>query len=169
MRKLEPIASLCIRRPNMVKRGLVYSKQNWKWIEWKSGLCVGYYEESKQCFHDGSSRSKPLCYRQWCVQNYCYFYIVVRAGDNVKLSYKVGDENARENQTKPRWVWSGRHSENGMGCGKRKWWEKVLWWGEKFPRLVLGVMDVVKWAGLIVTLGGDWGAQAPWELLPFKL
>ena len=33
----------------------------------------------------------------------------------VKLSYKVGDENGRENQTKPRWVWSVRHSENGMG------------------------------------------------------
>ena len=28
MRKLEPIARLNIRRPNMVKRGLTYSKQN---------------------------------------------------------------------------------------------------------------------------------------------
>ena len=28
MRKLEPIARLKIRRPNMVKRGLTYSKQN---------------------------------------------------------------------------------------------------------------------------------------------
>ena len=28
MRKLEPIERLNIRRPNMVKRGLTYSKQN---------------------------------------------------------------------------------------------------------------------------------------------
>ena len=32
MRKLEPIARLNIRRPNMVKQGLVYSKQNRKWM-----------------------------------------------------------------------------------------------------------------------------------------
>ena len=36
------------------------------------------------------------------------------------------------------------------------------------PRRLTGVMDVhpVK---KIVAQGGDWGAQAPWELLPFKL
>ena len=39
-----------------------------------------------------------------------------------------------------------------MECGKCKWW------GKKFPRLLLGVD--VKPAGLIVTLGGDWGVQA---------
>ena len=38
----------------------------------------------------------------------------------MKLSYIVGDENGRENQTKPRWVWSGRHNENDMRCGKPK-------------------------------------------------
>ena len=38
----------------------------------------------------------------------------------VKLSYKVGDENGRENQTKPRWLGSGRHNENDMRCGKHK-------------------------------------------------
>ena len=47
-------------------------------------------------------------------------FIVVRAEDTVKLSYIVGDENGRENQTKPRWVWSGRHNENDMRCGKPK-------------------------------------------------
>ena len=30
--KIEPITRLNIRRPNMVKRGLVYSKQNRKWM-----------------------------------------------------------------------------------------------------------------------------------------
>ena len=39
-----------------------------------------------------------------------------------------------------------------MECGECKWW------GKKFPRLLLGVD--VKPAGLIVTLGGDWGVQA---------
>ena len=63
---------------------------------------------------------------------------------------------------------NGRHNENGMECGKCKWREKILWWGEKFPRLLLGVMDVNS-AGLIITLEGDWGVQSPWELLPFKL
>ena len=32
MRKLEPMAKLNIRKPNMVKLGLVYSKQNLKWM-----------------------------------------------------------------------------------------------------------------------------------------
>ena len=38
----------------------------------------------------------------------------------------------------------------------------------QFPMMLLKVMDV-KPAGLIVTLGGDWGVQAPWELVLFKL
>ena len=47
---------------------------------------------------------------QQCVRNYCYFYIPIRAEDAVKLSFKVSDKNGRENQTKTRWVWSGRHN-----------------------------------------------------------
>ena len=46
--------------------------------------------------------------------------IPIRAGDAVKLRFKVSDKNGRENQTKTKWVWSGKHNENGMGCGKRK-------------------------------------------------
>ena len=137
--------------------------------EWKFGYVSATARNRTGASVAGARDLNHYATRQWRLQNYCYFYILVQAEVAVKLSYIVGDENGRENQTKPRWVWSGRHNENGMGCGKRKWWEKVLWWGEKFPMLVLGVMDVVKWAGLIVTLGGDWGAQAPWELLPFKL
>ena len=109
-----------------------------------------------------------LTTHQWCFRNYSCFSILVRAEDAVKLSSKVSDKNGRENQRETRWVGSGRHNENGIGCGKREWWEKVLWWGEKFPGLLLSVMDV-KLAGLIVTLGRDWGAQTPWELMPFKL
>ena len=105
---------------------------------------------------------------QLCFWNYSYFCIPVRAEDAVKLSSKVSDKSGRENQTKTRWVWSGRCNDNGMGFGKHKWWEKVLWWGEKFQRLLLGVTGV-KMAGLIVTLGGDWGVPAPWQLMPFKL
>ena len=44
----------------------------------------------------------------------------MRAEDAVKLSPKVSNKDGRENQTKTRWVWSGRHNENGMGCGKLK-------------------------------------------------
>ena len=173
VRKLEHIARLNIRRPNMVKPALMYLKQNWKWMLtrlWKNeniGQYIGYSKESNRGFRGGRSRSQPPCSPS-CFRNYSYFCIEARAEDVVKLSSKVSDENGRENQTKTRWVWSGRHNENGMGCGKRKWWEKVLWWGEKFPRLLLRVMDV-KLAGLIVTLGGDWGVQAPWELMPLKL
>ena len=47
-------------------------------------------------------------------------YVAMRAEDAVELSYKVGDKNGRENQTKPRWVWSGRRNENGMGCRKHR-------------------------------------------------
>ena len=65
---------------------------------------------------------------QWCVRSYCYFYIPTWDEDAVKLSSKVTDKNGRENQTKTSWMWSGRHWDD-MGCGKRKWWEKVLWWG----------------------------------------
>ena len=106
---------------------------------------------------------------QWCVPNYYYFYIPIWAEDAVNLSSKVSDENGRENQTKRRWVWSRRHNENGMRCGKRKLWEKVLRWGKKFPRLLFHVMKLVKLAGVIVTLRGCWGVQVPWDLLLFKL
>ena len=105
--------------------------------------------------------------RQWCVQNYCYCYIAIRAEDAVKLSYKVGDKNWRENQTKPRWVWNGKHKEKGMGCGNRKWWEKVLWWGEKFPRLLLALMDVLKLTRLSWLLQLNPGARG--ELLTSQL
>ena len=47
-------------------------------------------------------------------------FIPIRAGDAVKLSFKVSDKNGRENQTKTRWVWSGRHNENDIGYGKHK-------------------------------------------------
>ena len=172
VRKLEAIERLNIRRPNMVRRGLMYLKQNWKWMLtrlWKNeniGLATPKNRTRASAVR-GRDYNHHATY-QWCVRNYSYFYIPVRAEDAVKLTSKEIDKNGRENQTKTRWVWSGRHNENGMGCGKRKWWEKVLWWGEKFPRLLLRVMDV-KLAGLIVTLGGDWGVQAPWELMPFKL
>ena len=65
VRKLEPIARLNIRRPNMVKRGLMYLKQNWKWMLtrlWKNetiGLYVGYSKESNPGFRGGRSRSQP--------------------------------------------------------------------------------------------------------------
>ena len=100
---------------------------------------------------------------QWCVRNYYYFYILVRCEDAVMLSPKVSDKNGRENETKPRWLWSGRHNENGMGCGKRKWWGQVLWWGGNFPTLLFGIMDLML-AGLSVKLVGDWGVQTPWKL-----
>ena len=61
---------------------------------------------------------------QWCVRNYSYFYIPVPAEDAVKLSCEEIDKNGRKNQTKTRWVWNGRHNENRMRCGKRKWWTK---------------------------------------------
>ena len=47
-------------------------------------------------------------------------FIPIRAGDAVKLRFKVSDKNGRECQTKTKWVWSGRHNENGMECEKRK-------------------------------------------------
>ena len=172
VRKLEVIERLNIRRPNIVRRGLIYLKQNWKWMLtrlWKNDNIVLATPKNRT----GASAMGGRDYNhhatyQWCGRNYSYFYIPVRAEDAVKLSSKEIDKNGRQNQTKTRWVWSGRHNENCMGCGKRKWWEKVLWRGGKFPRLLLGVMDV-KLAGLIVTLGGNWGVQAPWELMPFKL
>ena len=63
MRKFEPIARLNIRRPNMVKWGLVYSKQNSKWMlarlrkDENIGSNVGYYEELDRDFHGGSLAS----------------------------------------------------------------------------------------------------------------
>ena len=101
-----------------------------------------------------------------CVRNYCYLLYTIQAENAVTLSSKVSDKNGRQKQTKSRWEWSGRDNKNGMECGKCKGWEKVLWWGENFPRLLLGIMDM-RPAGLIVT--GDWGVQAPWGLWPFKL
>ena len=118
-------------------------------------------------FCGGRSRSQPP-YHPSMMFSKLFLFLYICTGwwcCEVELQ---SDKNGRENQRKTRWVGSGRHNENGIGCGKREWWEKVLWWGEKFPELLLGVMDV-KLAGLIVTLGGNWGAQAPWELMPFKL
>ena len=59
-----------------------------------------------------------------------------------------------EEKTKQKQGGSGVGDKMKTEYGKCKWREKVLWWGEKFPRLLLGVMDVEP-AGLIVTLGGD--------------
>ena len=173
MRELEPIARFNIRSPNMVKRGLTCSKQNWKWMLtrlWKNeniASYVCYYEESYWGFLGGSLGSQPPCHlsmtrlklllsiylhglgmlQSWASE------LVIKMEQKIKQKRggcRVGD------------------NENGIGCGKPKWREKVLWQGEKFTRLLLGVMDV-KLARLIVTLGGDWGVQAPWDLLPFKL
>ena len=47
-------------------------------------------------------------------------FLPIQTGDAVKLRFKVSDKNGRESQTKTKWVWSGRHNENGMGCGKHK-------------------------------------------------
>ena len=170
--KLEAIERLNIRRPNMVKRELVYLKQNWKWMLtrlWNNeniGLATPKNQAGASAV-GGRDHNHHATY-QWYVRNYSYFYIPVQAEDAVNLSSKEIDKNRRQNQTKTRWVWSGRHSENRMGCGKYKLGEKVLWRGGKFPRLLVGVMDV-KLAGLMVTLGGNWGVQAPWELMSFKL
>ena len=68
MRKLEPGARLNIRRANMVKQGLMYSKQNWKWMLtrlWNNeniGSYIDSYEESNSDFRGGSSRSQPPCH-----------------------------------------------------------------------------------------------------------
>ena len=68
MRKLEPIARLKIRRPNMVKQRLMYSKQNWKWVLtrlWKNeniGSYVGYYKELNRGFCSGRSGSQLPCH-----------------------------------------------------------------------------------------------------------
>ena len=173
MRKLEHIARLNIRRPNMVKQGLVYSKQNQKLMLTRLqkneniGLYVGFYKESNRASATRARDMNHHATRQWCVQNHSYFYIAIRAEDALKLSYKVGDKNWRENQTKPRWVWNGRHNGNGMGSWNRKWWVKVLWWSEKFPRLLVALMDVLKMAGLSWLLQLNPGARG--ELLNSQL
>ena len=135
VQKLEPIERLNIGRPNMVKRGLMYLKQNWKWMLtrlWKNeniGLATPKNRTGASAV-EGRDHNHHATY-QWCVRNYSYFYIPVWAEDTVKLSSKEIDKNGKENQTKPRWVWSGRHNQNRKGCGKRKQWEKVLWRGGK--------------------------------------
>ena len=146
MQKLEPIERLNIGRPNMVKQGLMYLKQSWKWMLtrlWKNaniGLATPKNRTGTSAV-GGRAHNHHATY-QWCVWNYSYFYIPLRAEGAVKLSSKEIDKNGTENQTKTRWVWSGRHDENRMGCGRHEWWEKVLWQGGKFPRLLLGVMNV---------------------------
>ena len=68
MRKLEPIARLNIRRPNKMKGGLLYPKQNWKslvtglWNNENIGSYVGYYKKSNLGYHGGSLGSQPPCY-----------------------------------------------------------------------------------------------------------
>ena len=125
--------------------------------------------ESHQAFRVESSTSQPaihqllLCWKILLCPIWIY-----ESKMPWSLSSKVSNKNIRENQIKTKWEWSGRHNENNMECEKCKWREKVLWWGENFPRVLVGEMDV-KPSGLIVTLGGDWGVQTPWELLPFKL
>ena len=99
----------------MEKRGPVYSKKNES-----LGYVSATVRNRTRASTVGAGDLNHYATCQWHLQNYCYFYIVVRADDAVKLSYKLGDENGRENQTKPRWVWSGRHNENDMRCGKRK-------------------------------------------------
>ena len=87
MRKLEPIARLSIRRANMVKRGLMYSKQKWKWMLislWKNeniGSYVGYYEELNWGFCSRSSRWQPSCHPSMMCLKYCYLYIPLWAED----------------------------------------------------------------------------------------
>ena len=74
----------------------------------------------------GGRDCNHLTTHEWCFRNYSCFCKPVRAEDVVKLSSKLRDKNGRENQRKTWWVGSGRHNENGIGCGKREWWEKFL-------------------------------------------
>ena len=130
VRKLEPIERLNIGRSNMVKRGLMYLKQNWKLIltrSWKNatiGLATPRNRIGTSAV-GGRDHNHHATY-QWNFCNYSYFYIPVQAEDAVKLSSKETDKNGRENQTKTRCVWSGRHNDNRMGCGRREWWENPL-------------------------------------------
>ena len=110
MQKLEPIARLNIRKPNMVKRGRMYSKQNWKWMLarlWKDEYIasyVGYSRESSQCFCSGSLTSQPPCYSKLMCSKLLLCPIWLYGLKMSKsLSSKVSDKNGRENQTKTRW------------------------------------------------------------------
>ena len=119
MQKLEPIERLNIGRPNMVKQGLMYLKQSWKWMLtrlWKNaniGLATPKNRTGTSAV-GGRAHNHHATY-QWCVRNYSYFYIPVRDEDAVKLSSKEIDKNGRENQAKTRWVRSGRQwKSHGM-------------------------------------------------------
>ena len=168
MQKLEPIARLNIRRLIMVKQGCMYSKQNWKWMLarlWKDeniASYVGYSRELGHCFCNGSfmsqppSHSKLMCSKLLLCPIWLYELKMPKS-----LSSKVSDKNGRENQTKTPCFRSGVEWETmkitwnvGSVNGEERSYGEV----KNFPRLLLG--EDVKPAGLIVTLGGDWGVHA---------
>ena len=68
VQKSEPISRLNIRRPNMVKQGLMYWKQNWKWMlerSWKNeniGSYVGHCEEPNRVLRSRSAAPQPPCH-----------------------------------------------------------------------------------------------------------
>ena len=173
--KFETIARLNIRRPNMAERGLMYLKQNWKWILarlWKSETIVSYigsYEYPNQGFCGGSSTLQPPCYSSLvCSKLLLYFIGIYGLRMPQSLSSNVSDKNRREKQNKNKVgvEWSTQWKWHGMWEVRMTRKDPVVRW--KISRLLLGVMGV-KLARLIVTFGRDWGVQAPWELLPFKL
>ena len=56
---------------------------------------------------------------QCCVQNYCYFYIPIRAEDAVNLSSKLVIKMEEKIKQKQDGCGMGEN-ENGMRCGKHK-------------------------------------------------
>ena len=87
MQKFEPIARLNIIIPNMVKQGLMYSKQNLKWMlgiflkNENIGSYAGYTRK-----RTGVSAAESSCQNHHAVfENISMFYILIPAENVVKF------------------------------------------------------------------------------------
>ena len=99
-------------------------------------LMLGTARNRTRAFAAGAQHHNHHATLHYCVQNYCYFLYTYTAWECCKVWAPKFAKDGGENQRRTRWDQSGRHNENGMECGKCKFWDKVLWWGEKFPRLL---------------------------------